>query len=586
MPKRACIAIGVDRSCVGQHGGFPPLRAAAQGAKDIAEWARRDRFDTVVELQDSDGQPVTLKSIKDAVAPIVAARNYSQLVIHFSGHGLLKGDYELWMLSGAPADPVEAVNVPQSITHSRHLGIPHVVFFSDACRTLPANYAQNCVTGGSVFPPGKPAPPLPAVDVFYATLMCEPAYEAPPAELAVEMSKAHRGIFTDCALKALRGKASEVTELREEPSPPCNVVSGWTLKKHLERVVPIETAKVNLKLKQEPDIRVESRLPDCLTASPTISMAGFGPAFPTVPPAPPTQQREAVDLVQLAMDDPEKARAKIGVLASEAADQLLKTEGRASFETGVGFSVFGSGVQHAMVADAQVDLFMEHDATHIRCYRPANFPNAPSVLIRFDDGTGTVLAVMPGFVGTVLVERGRQTSKVVSVAYTPARGTARFDDFRAFEPQVRAAHAIVAAAARYGGFRIERDLAGRTADSLRRFKFYDPTLGIYAAYAYAQIGDEREIRSVLEYMERDQDPVPFDVALLADRLPPMLNRMQHVAPFCPMLGQGWALLGEAEARLHPAVALARTHLVPSLWTTFGREGVDILEAAIATGALH
>ena len=48
-----------------------------------------------------------------------------------------------------------------------------------------------------------------------------------------------------------------------------------------------------------------------------------------------------------------------------------------------------------------------------------------------------------------------------------------------------------------------------------RDKSFDPTLGLYAAYAYAQSGNYPEVLSVFRYMRRDPAPVLFDVAMLA-----------------------------------------------------------------------
>jgi hypothetical protein len=54
-------------------------------------------------------------------------------------------------------------------------------------------------------------------------------------------------------------------------------------------------------------------------------------------------------------------------------------------------------------------------------------------------------------------------------------------------------------------------------------------------------------------------------------------------PTLPMLTQGWALLGGLEHSMHAASLKARNHLVPSLWTTFSEEGINILEAAVISG---
>src|SRR5205823_6511761 len=110
---------------------------------------------------------------------------------------------------------------------------------------------------------------------------------------------------------------------------------------------------------------------------------------------------------------------------------------------------------------------------------------------------------------------------------------------------------------------------------LRLYKQFDPTLGIYAAYAYCQIGNFNDIRSVHSYMVQSPEPLPFDVALLAKMLPSELNQMDEVAPFCPMLTQGWGILAGQEDSIPNSVRRARAFLVPSLWTTFTAGGMEI-----------
>jgi hypothetical protein len=137
-------------------------------------------------------------------------------------------------------------------------------------------------------------------------------------------------------------------------------------------------------------------------------------------------------------------------------------------------------------------------------------------------------------------------------------------------------------AARNGRFLVEDERAIALADLIRQDKPFVPTLGVYAAYAYAQVGAYAGVESVFSYMARDEIPVPFDVVMLAARLP---NRPQNlhqvcVAPFAPMLSQGWSLLDPDDPLHCPVHARLRQHLVPSLWTTLDAQGVEIARNAI------
>jgi hypothetical protein len=59
-----------------------------------------------------------------------------------------------------------------------------------------------------------------------------------------------------------------------------------------------------------------------------------------------------------------------------------------------------------------------------------------------------------------------------------------------------------------------------------------------------------------------------------------------VAPFCPMLSQGWSYLRAKEISLPPSVDGAGDHLLPSLWTAFDPDGMDIVIGALREGSVR
>jgi hypothetical protein len=164
----------------------------------------------------------------------------------------------------------------------------------------------------------------------------------------------------------------------------------------------------------------------------------------------------------------------------------------------------------------------------------------------------------------------------VNVSYNPARHTPEYNQFKQREEEIAQRRALVAVAARNGRFRLRPEEARSNAKDLRSLKFFDPTLGLYAAYAYAQVGALNEIRSVADYMRDDLGSVPFDVLVLANLLPSVIPRV----PFCPMLTQGWAFLDGTSTvpQLEEPVARAWQHTLPSLWTTFDPTGVDFVRS--------
>ncbi len=593
--RRAIVAIGVDKT-----GGLPTLQAAADGASRVAAWAASQGFDTIL-LTDKLKPSVTLSEITASIHELVEKKVYDQLVVYFSGHGLLKGsNYEVWLLSGSPLNPNEAVNVTGSIDLSRNCGIAHVVFISDACRSIPTTIGMNYVLGGVIFPAQQPRPPSPEVDTFYATVPGNPALEVPPSEAASN----YRGIFTDCLLKALLGQVEGLVQEIVEPAGSKHVIPSRPLKKHLLAAVPDAASAVSIKLQQDPEIRVESDLPKYLSEipGPTVQISPHppGPGQPISPsPTGPSDPHrggvlsaaEVLDVYKQShflgrRDVPLPAGADLpnAERFSDDIQRLLDAKGRESFETRTGFTVLGAKVVSAKTTGTLSDVFVESNQSQVRVHidRTAltGFAyESRSTVMRFDTGGGACLAALPGYVGTVVVEQGR----IVAVNYTPARGTERYAEYEMVADDLERRRAFAAVAARNGSFTLDRREAGDAALYLRMLKDIDPTLGIYAAYAYAQAGDQEGVQSVHRYMAETSSgyhpPVPFDVAMLAHRNGPWPEAYRF-PPTLPMLTQGWALLGGLEHSMHPASLKARNHLVPSLWTTFSEEGVDILEAAV------
>src|SRR5258708_38220675 len=103
MARRAAICIGVN-----QAGTMLPLQAAVKGAQDFGAWAVAQGCDTKV-LVDSAMTRVEINDVFDAVQERVNANVYDQLIIYFSGHGILNAPaVQFWLLSRAPDNANEA----------------------------------------------------------------------------------------------------------------------------------------------------------------------------------------------------------------------------------------------------------------------------------------------------------------------------------------------------------------------------------------------------------------------------------------------------------------------------------------------
>jgi uncharacterized caspase-like protein len=157
--KRAAVIIGVDKT-----GDLPKLNDAARGAHLAEKWALDQKMEAIVLTDEKN--PVDAKSIKLTVKQLVEADNLDQLVIYFAGHGVNRQRQEYWLLSGAPDDTQEAVNVAGTMLLATTCGIPHVVLISDACRTAAEGIRAQSVTGSEIIPNREE--PEKAVDIFLA----------------------------------------------------------------------------------------------------------------------------------------------------------------------------------------------------------------------------------------------------------------------------------------------------------------------------------------------------------------------------------------------------------------------------------
>ncbi len=597
MPKRAAVCIGVNKP-----NGMTPLSAAARDAGRFEQWARLQGCDTQL-ITDDNANKVRLGDIYDLVKGFVDQGIYDQLLVYFSGHGiLLAPGAEYWLLSGAPANPNEAVNLVRSIETARDSAIPHVAFVSDACRSAATNHILRAVHGGVIFPPQPPPTHRSEIDAYYATLPGDPANEVPQATATA----GHVGLFTECLLDVVNHPPPAMVESASLNGVNIRVLSTRKLKSHLESTVPVKAGTIHIALKQQPEVQVGTALPKYFAeVIPTAGMAA--PAVPPVPAAPtgppPSSGPSINDAWSVLKSDayatavPQSpafmaARnfANVSGMFSEL-ERVRSAKGRERFETRTGFSVHGAQVTNAYSRRKSDPPFKEQTesptgafAHHVRVYDEAGF-RAATILLTLDTGTTALLPTCPGMIGSVLVDRGR----VLSVNYVPSAQSHRFQEYEKNAGKIEHMKAYAAFASRVGKFEIPDESADQFADRIRQFKGLDPMMGIYAAYGYAQIGSDRDANSVFRYMRDDFEvPVPFDVAMLGlrgDRAT-LAGVEDRIAPFGPMLSQGWARLDEKNAMWRPVHARLRPYLVPGLFVTLDAEGTAMARAAIQSGEVQ
>jgi hypothetical protein len=580
---RAAVVIGVDRT-----GGLPVLNAARSSAVDVGTWLRLQSFNVRFFVT----HPVSVAPIFNAIAAFVRQGNLDQLVIYFSGHGFTRDGSEMWLLSDAPANPNEAISVLECVNLARESAIPSVILISDACRSAAATLNAQRVRGSLIFP-NEPVSSVirPEVDRFFAALPGDPAFE-----LSVDdSSKNYEGLYTSSFLDAFKRPSATMVKSVNG----VDVVPNRSLKNYLADEVSRRAQARSLRLQQMPDAILEcsdstyigqvARREKPLSVPPTPS-----PPPPMPPPSATVSDLTATDLRQagiqfgpvherrFAADAMAKLEFEIGYAAAK--QTISATRPPLSFETETGLSVHGMPIRRALTSQGMFAEVLDDGRSGGRALirlAPRD-ASATSVMLEFADGGATVVAALQGYIGAVTVQRGL----VKNVSYTPSRSNHRWS--QGDLDQVEELRAIVAVASRLGTFRIEGSEPARVrqatqlADRIRVFKGVDPSLGLYAAYAYAEAGLLEQIRSVGSILRTDLNADLFDVALLSGRLslsdPQVLAR--SAVPFCPMLSQGWSWLRVKNVNLPDTLSGARDFLRPALWSTFDPGAVPLLRARL------
>jgi hypothetical protein len=270
---RAAVVIGVDRT-----GDLPQLSGAAADAKRVAEWLEGEGYETTLLTDTMDGVigsgRVTTEEVKKAVAAYVSGskagskngEKIQQLVMYFAGHGLNNFDTEIWLLTNAPADSDEAIDLARNIDLARDCGIGNVIFVSDACRSNPPAGPLRRVRGSAVFPNspqrlgarGK-------VDRLLPTVPNAAAYEV---NETIQDVIARGGIFTTELLRAHgfpKGAApaspnadSELVRVLPLAGANVRVVDLALLAAHLETRVPVAAKERRIVWPQQPECIVEA----------------------------------------------------------------------------------------------------------------------------------------------------------------------------------------------------------------------------------------------------------------------------------------------------------------------------------------
>jgi Caspase domain len=602
--KAAAVVIGVDRT-----GGLTTLKAAASGAQDVAAWLAQSGYEVTsfTDAPDKNGnrKAVTRKEIFDAVSEYVGRDNLDKLVIYFAGHGYLRSPSEIWLLSGAPGDPSEAVDQTTSVDMARASNIPNVVFISDCCRSVASELIGQKVTGATIFPNRAAGRIAPEIDNFFAT---RPGTAAIESEVK-EWAKAS-GLFTRVLTASHRDPPSDkllVVGNRQA------VPSRW-LRSVLPDRVDEEAQRTSLALTQRADIRLE-------TENAYLAFAQFTP--PPPPPQPPiavndffrfgggggdfkdlsslfrglrgtgdraeparrwrdrTPKRAAPPAAVRGFEDfirEDASEAELGALARRVDDVRKQTPAGELVpdpSIPVWIAVEGTSVcRTASLEGGRPVRLLEHSGARAVGIPLDRDRHACSVAVEFADGSSIVVAGFRDYL--CRIKAGG--AGVEEVGYAPFAGPNR-ERYQELHEKIDEMRALANAAAARGLLHVDRKDGSRLARATRRYKLFDPALGMVASLAYAAAGMREAAGSVRRYAQADLRVDQFDIWLLAGAAAPDLP----VYPFCPMMTQSWSYLDARGVKLHPLLRSAGRH--SSFWTTFSAGEMEKIVGLMQAGEL-
>ena len=466
--RSAAVVVGVDKP-----DGLQALSGAASGAKDVADWLSGEHFDVTL-LSDHQKpnelpKPVHADDVARAVQTVVDRGVYDQFVLYFAGHGLLQNYDEIWVLSGAPRNPGDAIGFNGSAALALLSGIPNVIIISDCCRTIPSGAPLAFVSGRPAFPASSPTPGKAVkIDHFCATTIGAAAYEVSLDKRV----KDYKGIFTSAIMSAFQSPEDTfVTTVDGQ-----QVINDTNLAMYLDAEVPRRARAANIAEGQYPQNSVGPDPKNYLArVHGPVRHAANAPT-----PAPTLSALASISLAQwgghLAGPVPltpelRNLSEKVGFDASTE-KILVAARGAAELHTQIrsGFSVWGRRVT-SVITQPGVDSTTVNASTS-GVSVTIDHGRAATVGLVFDDGCGCVLPAIEGFLARVTVDE----QGISDVTYSPTWMDA--------DPQLEKYRATVATAARYGVFKIQdRATAEQVARTIRQGEMFDCTLGVYAAYA-------------------------------------------------------------------------------------------------------
>jgi len=593
MPIKLCISVAVSKPEV-----LDALPGAIEASRAIQGWATAAGFATEAITDARPGSSVTVAGLRARLTPLLAntAQVIDHLIFHFAGHGLKNGaEDQFLLLSKWQSRPDEAIKLALFVRLLQFYQPSRVSLFLDACRSEAPKGAADELNGSGVLDRPSEEPVEFLEDRFRAAVAGKASYM---------ISDAHGGpphcLFSSVLLNAFCGKYPEAIETRGAE----RVVTSAKIYGAVTHHLPLEAVRYRVSLTPSlkpafvPPSDVYTRLPFPFEPPPLP-----GPSPLPMSPAPSMPQDESAQ---------ERAERRVQDVKATYATEQRPTH----FETGAGLAVDGPLLSLPPVASPPVEV-QPDDQTAGRQWWRFKGPNfelmeTASVAVTTVSGAVVGVAAVPNMIVSISTATDARQKHVgaASVIYRPAK-------YRAPDDEVEAASAAsedVIARMRAGALDAEEALS--VATRIRGSKHANPMLGVIAAYLYDANNDRDSIRRIAWFYANSivPEPIPFDVALLADlrgergldgrirvRVPAVSQRAPrtpdeeaHPEYFCattevaeavvaggfPWLRQGWALLRVSRLPFAPVLMELGAQLLPFSFTTLLPEAGRVLQTLI------
>ncbi|WP_288373918.1 caspase family protein [uncultured Chryseobacterium sp.] len=602
--------------CIGINNvdGYTQLEGATRGALKFSHWAEKQGYETKL-FTDDNGQVVRAHEIGDFIQDCIDQMAYDQILVYFSGHGVsMAPGQEFWLLSKAGTNANEFIDLTRSADDATMCNIKYVLFVSDACRTLP-KFNTQIPNGATIFP-NRQIFQDNTIDIFYATRPGAPAFELS----GTDAQQAH-GIFTEALIDYLDGEYLDTIVNNEKvkngriqnilsqyyDSPSLKLDFNYKNLPDTDQRWIISAPEVDLKLKtmvqerslgiqnvQSPDIRVRHHRNEFPLASFTDEqgkkMVMDNDSYKGNAGSP--------DPVSPILSDPlaELERFSDDLLKNRVEFSLLKDQQKALYKQNLLVSRhIPSDTNHLhntgliVVGEKIIEFitpgyhYFVNDDTRVLYFGDNDF--APYGLLTISEGRSLPIAIIKGFVTELVFKDGN----LFTINYTPSKNNHfAFEDYQRKKAMIEQKRSFIANAAN-NGFRYNEvfsnvnfeDIGWSSNDPgsfLRVGKSLDPSLGLYAAYAFRESGDFSKIRSIYKYMIEDNPVIIYDVAMLSG----YLEEEAPTASFCPLMTIGWSYSHLFRNNIEPIYLKAAEFLLPGLWTTFNSEGTHILQKYLKT----